>query len=218
MELENRFNSPTRRLLWAVLAGTLLVAVAVAALIYRDASRTVASLGKRHEELLDLSLVVNQIKGLNRLETAAMRVTHVGTLAQSYQLVPNALAGDELTLYSVGDVIAGIDLSQLQPADVRRDPDGSVVIRLPAAMILVSRLDNRQTHIVSRKTGFFRRADQQLESRARQYAEVSIRQEAVRQGILSNAESNGQKRIAELARALGARSVRFEGERGKGKG
>jgi hypothetical protein len=214
MEVENRFNSPSSKVLWAVLSGAILVTLALAVLIYRDATRTVTSLTKPHEETLDLSVVVNQIRGLNRLETAAMRVTHVATLSQSYQLVPNALAGDEVTLYSVGDVIAGIDLSQLQPADVHRDPDGSVVIRLPEPMILVSRLDNRQTHVVNRKTGFLRRADQQLEARARQYAEVSIRQEAVRQGVLQRAQTNGEARISELAHALGARGVKFGGKVG----
>src|SRR5438477_53862 len=84
---------------------------------------------------------------------------------------------------------------------------GLVVVAL---MVLVTRLDNRQTHVVSRKTGLLRRADTQLESHARQYAEQNIRNVAVRQGILQLAKQNAQARIAELAHAMGARSVRFE--------
>jgi hypothetical protein len=207
MKLENRFNSSR---VAVFLFGTAVVVLLVAVLICRDAERAAMALTRSHEELLDLSLVVNQIRGLNRLETAAMRVTHVGTVAQSYTLIPNLLAGDELTLYSVGDVIAGVDLAQLQPDDIRREPNGAIVIRLPAASILVSRLDNRQTHIVSRHTGIFRRADQQLEARGRQYAEISIRNEAVHRGILTLAQQNAQERIASLARSLGARTVVFE--------
>ena len=82
--------------------------------------------------------------------------------------------------------------------------------RLPPAMILVTRLDNRQTQVISRKTGFLRRADSQLETRARQYAEQNIRNVAMREGILKLANENGQARIAELAHAMGARTVRFE--------
>lgn len=212
MKVESRFNSSR---VGIFLLGTAIVVLLVAVLIYRDAERAAAALTRQNEQTLDLSLVINQIRGLNRLETAAMRVTHVGTISQTYTLIPNALAGDELTLYSVGDVFAGVDLAQLQPDDVRREPNGTIVIHLPAASILVSRLDNRQTHIVSRRTGIFRRADQQLEARGRQYAEISIRNEAVHRGILTLAQQNAQQRIASLARSLGARAVAFEERRGR---
>ena len=215
MKVENRFNN---RRVAVFLLGTAIVVLLVAVLIHRDAERAAAALTKPHEEILDLSIVINQIRGLNRLETAAMRVTHVGTISQTYTLIPNLLAGDELTLYSVGDVIAGVDLAQLQPDDVRREPNGTIVIHLPAASILVSRLDNRQTHIVSRRTGIFRSADQQLEARGRQSAEISIRNEAVQRGILTLAQQNAQERIASLAHSLGARAVRFEERTGRGRG
>lgn len=194
----------------AFVAGATVVALALVYLIVRDLHRAVVVAGTPREEIVDLGAIVTRVRGLNRLETAAMRVSHTGSVTQSYRMVPNALGGDEVTLSSVGDVIAGVDLSLLQPGDVRRDPDNVVVIRLPPPMILLTRLDNRQTHVVNRKTGFFRRADTQLESHARQYAEQSIRNVAVRQGILQLAEQNAQARIAELANAMGARRVRFE--------
>src|SRR5258708_19936980 len=143
MKVESRFNNSRAGIF---LLATTIVVLLVAVLVYRDAGRPAVALTKPSEETLDLSLVINQIRGLNRLETAAMRVTHVSTISQTYSLIPNALAGDELTLYSVGDVIAGVDLAQLQSDDVRREPNGTIVIHLPAASILVSRLDNRQTH------------------------------------------------------------------------
>jgi hypothetical protein len=216
MKLESRFNSSR---VTVFLAGVVVVVLAVAILVVRDAERAAANLAKPHDAIVDLALVVNQIRGLNRLETAAMRVTHVATISQTYTLIPDALAGDEVTLYAVGDVIAGVDLSQLQPGDIQRDANGTVIIHLPPSMVLLTRLDNRQTHVVNRRTGVFRRADQQLEARARQYAEQSIRSESVRRGILQTAELNAQARVAELARALGARKVVFEGwkdERSKG--
>src|SRR5258708_11451325 len=212
MKVESRFNNSRAGIF---LLATTIVVLLVAVLVYRDAGRPAVALTKPSEETHDLSLVINQIRGLNRLETAAMRVTHVSTISQTYSLIPTARAGDELTLYSVGDVIAGVDLAQLQSDDVRREPNGTIVIHLPAASILVSRLDNRQTHIVSRRTGIFRRADQQLEARSRQYAEISIRNEAVHRGILTIAQQNAQQRIAGLARSMGARAVAFEERRGR---
>src|SRR5258708_10896966 len=212
MKVESRFNNSRAGIF---LLGTTIVVLLVAVLVYRDAARTAAAVTKPREEILDLSLAVNQLQGPNRLEAAAMRVPHVSTISQTYALIPNALAGDELTLYSVGEVIAGVDLAQLQPDDVRREPNGTIVIHLPAASILVSRLDNRQTHIVSRRTGIFRRADQQLEARSRQYAEISIRNEAVHRGILTIAQQNAQQRIAGLARSMGAKAVVFEERRGR---
>lgn len=191
-------------------AGAGLVIAALVLLIARDVRRVVQTSNVAREENVDISALVTQVRGLNRLETAAMRVTNMGKVTQSYQLIPNSIAGDEVTLYSVGDVIAGVDLSQLQPGDVHLNPDGTLIMHLPPPMVLLTRLDNRQTHVVSRKTGLLRRADSQLESHARQYAEQSIRNVAVRQGILQLAKQNAQARIAELAHAMGARSVRFE--------
>jgi hypothetical protein len=190
-------------LLAAVIAVSLWLAV-------RETREMIGAVNSPQEKQMDLGALVTRVQALNRLETATMRVIHVGTVSQSYQLVPNMIAGDEVTLYSAGDVIAGIDLSLLKPSDVRREPNGTVVIKLPPPMVLVSRVDNRETHVISRKTGLFRRADPQLEGRARQFAEQSIRNEAMRKGILQLAQQNGEARIAELLHTLGFQRVRFD--------
>jgi hypothetical protein len=200
-------NRRTVTLLGLVLGVAILVALWA---VLRETRELVTVIKSPQEKQMDLGTLVTRVRDLNRLETATMRVVHVGTISQSYELVPNALAGDEITLYSAGDVIAGIDLSLLQQSDVHREPNGTVVMKLPPPMILVSRVDNRETHVVSRKTGLFRRADPQLEGRARQFAEQSIRSQAMRQGILDLARSNGEARIAELLHTLGFQRVRFE--------
>ena len=177
--------------------------------VMRQTRKLVSDIGKPREEEIDLGALVTRVQALNRLETASMRVMHVGTIKQSYEYVPNALAGDEVTLYSAGDVIAGIDLSQLKRDDVHREPDGTIVLKLPPPMILISRVDNRETKVISRKTGVFRRADPQLEGRARQYAEQSIRNEATRKGILQLAAQNSELRVGELLHTFGFQRVRF---------
>ena len=164
----------------------------------------------KKEEQVDLGALVTQVRELSRLETASMRVMHVSTITQGYQMVPDALAGDQLTLLAAGDVIAGIDLSLLQQKDVWRDGDGTIVMRLPPSQILITRVDNRETRVLNRKTGLLRKADVNLESRARQHAEQSIRNEAMRKGILPMASQNAEKKIADFLRTLGAQKIRFE--------
>lgn len=176
----------------------------------RQTRRVATEVLTPHEEQVDLTALVTRVRALNRLETASMRVIHVSTITQSYELVPNAIAGDELTFMAAGDVIAGIDLSQLRQEDVRRDLDGTIVVRLPAAQVLVTRIDNRESRVINRKTGIFRRADMNLESRARQYAEQGVRNEAMKKGILPLASQNAEVKVAELLHMFGFQRVRCE--------
>ncbi|MEA2491191.1 MAG: hypothetical protein QOH21_2983 [Acidobacteriota bacterium] len=189
--------------------------VTTGVLVWRLAKKTVQrQILTPKEETLDLTAVVTQVRELNRLETASMRVVHVGTIKQSYNMLPNSIAGDEITFLATGDVIAGVDLARLQPGDIWREPDGTVVLRLPAPELLVSRVDNEQSHVMSRKTGVLRRADIDLETRARQHAEENIRREALRKGILPMAGTNAEKKLADLLHSMGARRVRFVQPRG----
>jgi hypothetical protein len=189
----------------------VIAVIVTAVLLFREIPRRIEeTFTTPKEEEVDLGAVVTRVRDLNRLETAAMRVTHVSTITQSYKLVPNSMAGDELTLFATGDVIAGVDLSRLTQNDIRREADGSIVMRLPSPEILISRLDNRETRVITRKTGMFRRADENLESRARQHAEIGIRQEAMKKGILPLAANNAEAKLAAFIQAIGVKRVRFE--------
>ena len=202
-----------RRTVFVVLGGLLIaaiVAVTTAVFVWQAAKRTVTAVVLTpQEKQIDIATIVTQVRELNRLETASMRVVHVGTITQTYKLVPNALGGDEITFLATGDVIAGIDLSQLRQEDVWRSPDGTINLRLPPSQILVSRVDNEQSRVLTRKTGVLRRADIDLETRARQHAEANIRAEALKRGILNLAADNGEKKMAELLRTLGFMRIRF---------
>src|SRR5947209_8493805 len=183
---------PALALLLGAFAIVLLFIAGAAWFIAHRIEQMAVRATTRKEEALDLGSLVTRIRDLNRLETASMRVVSVSTVRQTYDLIPNALAGDELTLYSAGDVVAGVDLALLKPEDVYRDADGTVVVHLPPPQVLVSRIDNRATHVIDRRTGVFRRADVGMEGRARQYAEQNIRNEALRKGILPLAQKNAE--------------------------
>lgn len=195
----------------ATVAAVLVLVVAIDGwLVWRHAGQTIAHIAEKKEEEVDLTSLVTRVRDLSRLETASMHVVHVGTLTQSYEMVPNALAGDEITFFATGDVIAGVDLSQLKQQDIRREADGTITVRLPPSQILVTRLDNRESRVITRNTGVLRRADTHLESRARQYAEQGIRIEAMKKGILPMASQNAEVKVGELLHTLGFRKVRFE--------
>lgn len=202
-----------RKTIFLTLGVAALIVAMMAAtgvMVWRLARRTVErEILTPQERVVDLTSLVTQVRELNRLETASMRVVHVGTITQSYKVVPNALAGDEITFLATGDVIAGIDLSQLKPEDVWRSPDGAINLRLPPPQVLVTRVDNKESRVINRKTGVLRRADIDLETRARQHAEENIRAEALKKGILPLASQNGEKKLAELLRTLGFERVRF---------
>ncbi|HEX7808195.1 MAG TPA: DUF4230 domain-containing protein [Thermoanaerobaculia bacterium] len=203
----------TRRTLTFVLGGLLIaaaIAVTTTVVVWRMARRTVMQeILKPQEKTVDLAAVITQVKELNRLETASMRVMHVGTITQSYKMVPDAFAGDEITFLATGDVIAGIDLSKLQKQDVWRSPDGTINMRMPAPEVLVTRVDNAKSRVLTRKTGMLRRSDVDLETRARQHAEANIRTEAVKNGVLRIAAESGEKKMAGFLNTLGFEKVRF---------
>lgn len=179
---------------------------------WRAATRVPAALVEKavakEETTLDHGAVVTRIQQLARLETAAMRVMHVSTIRQSYGVVPQTLAGDELTFVGVGDVIAGVDLGKLRPEDVTVE-GRSVILRLPPSEILLTRLDNQKSHVANRSTGMLRRRDPGLETRIRQTAENGIREEALKRNILELAERNAEERLAALLRSLEFESVRI---------
>jgi hypothetical protein len=211
-----------RRTILITLGGlfiAMLIAVTSGFLVWRMAKRTfVTEVLTPQEQVVDLASLVTQVRELNRLETAAMRVMHVGKVTQSYKMVPNSIAGDELTFLAEGEVIAGIDLAQLKPEDVWRSPDGTVNVRLPQAQVLVTRVDNTKSRVLTRSTGVLRRQDVDLETRARQHAEQNIHDEAIKRGVLKMAGDNGEKKLADFLHAAGIEKVRFVSGFGTGGG
>lgn len=196
-----------------MLGAVILVTAGGVFVAWRMTKKAVESVFTRaltkKEETVDLASIITEVRALNRLETASMHVMHVSTTTQTYDLVPDAIAGDQLTFLAAGDVIAGIDMSLLKKDDVWRQPDGTVVLRLPPSQVLVSRVDNRESRVISRKTGVLRRADVNLESRARQRAEQEIRNEAVRKGILNLASQNAELKLAEFLHTTGVQKIKF---------
>src|SRR5882757_9920811 len=63
--------------------------------------------------------VVQRIQKLNRLETVVYSLDTIVEGSRSSAVLPDLLAGDRILLVVHGQSIAGIDLSQLKPEDVK---------------------------------------------------------------------------------------------------
>jgi hypothetical protein len=140
-------------------------------------------------------VVVERIQRLNRLETVV-------------PVLPELLGGDRLLLVVHGQSIAGIDLSQLKPEDVRIDAaTHGIHVTLPPSQIFVTSLDNQHTRVYARTTGLLVPADQNLESDTRARAQQQLQQAALSDGILDAARRNARATITTLLSSLGFQQV-----------
>ncbi|MGC1461183.1 MAG: DUF4230 domain-containing protein [Terracidiphilus sp.] len=150
--------------------------------------------------------VVEKIRQLSRLETVEYSLDKIVEGNHQSAYLPDFLAGEKLLLVAHGEVIAGIDLGQLKAGDVVVNGD-TVHVRLPAAQILTTRIDNGRTRVYSRTTGLLVPSDPNLESEVRLTAEQQIAQAALDDGILDKARQNARTSVTALLYGLGFRTV-----------
>jgi Protein of unknown function (DUF4230) len=150
--------------------------------------------------------VVRQIQQLQRLETVSYTMDKIISGEHANAYLPKFLAGDRLLLVVHGEVVAGINLATLQPADVQVQGQ-NVSIHLPAAEIFSTRLDNAKTKVYSRDTGLFSSPDPNLESEVREEAERQLQQAALQDGILKTASDNARSTISGMLQGFGFKQV-----------
>jgi hypothetical protein len=151
--------------------------------------------------------IIRQVQSLARLETIQYTVEKVIT-AEVNQGVLGPLFGDKLLLVAHGNVIAGIDLNEIQSTDLWLEGD-VLKARLPAAEVFSATLDNQQSYIYDRTTGLLTKGDPGLETAARQIAEQEIRKAAETDGILELAQQNAEAYLERLFNTLGYLKVEF---------
>jgi hypothetical protein len=152
--------------------------------------------------------VVRQIQQLQRLETVSYTMDKIISGERNNAYLPKFLAGDRLLLVVHGDVIAGVDLGKVQPADVSVR-GRTISLRIPAAEIFATRIDNTRTRVYSRDTGLFSTADPNLESEVREEAERQLQQAALQDGVLKTADQNARTTLSRMLTGLGFEQVEF---------
>jgi hypothetical protein len=157
--------------------------------------------------LPDPITVIHEIRSLARLETIQYTMEKVIT-AEEGQGTLGFLFGDKLLFVGHGTVIAGIDLARLRPEDLWVK-DNVLYVRLPPAEIFVVDIDNEKSYVYNRDTGILTKGDNNLEKTARIAAEKEITKSALDEGILKQAQENGENYMSRLLRGLGYPEVVF---------
>ena len=152
--------------------------------------------------------VVDRIQRLQRLETVVYTMDKIVTGAKENRVLPDFLAGDRLLMMVHGEVVAGIDFSNLKPGDVKVDGK-QIQLHLPTSQIFSTRLDSAKTRVYSRQTGLLVPTDPNLETQVRQEAERQLQEAALADGILSTAQQNAASTITSLLQGLGFEKIDF---------
>jgi hypothetical protein len=219
-------NKEKNLLPWILVIGVLVVmiasAVGVVLTIQRTTQRAVQPVSEMTSELgtqvarilhptptvlPDPVTIINQIRPLARLETIQYTVEKVIT-AEVGQNSLAPLFGDRLLFVGHGYVTAGIDLKYISSKDLVVE-DGMIKITLPEAEIFDATLDNDKSYVYDRETGLLTHGDINLETTARQAAEDQIRQAALDDGILAQAQANAETFMQSLLNKLGYTQVYF---------
>ena len=157
--------------------------------------------------LPDPVTIINQIRPLARLETIQYTVEKVIT-AEVGQGSLAPFFGDRLLFVGHGYVTAGVDLKNISSQDLVVE-DGMIKVSLPNAEIFDATLDNDKSYVYDRDTGLLTHGDINLETTARQAAEDQIRQAALEDGILAQAQANAETFMQTLLNKLGYMQVSF---------
>jgi hypothetical protein len=145
--------------------------------------------------------VVMQIRRLARLESVAYSMDKMVSGDREGRILPAFLTGDRVLLEVHGEAVAGVDLTQLTPADVQVT-GRSIHVRLPPAEIFTVALDDAKTHVYQRQTGLLVPVDPSLEGEVREQAAGNLRQSALDAGILATAHQNACSTVTKLLLGL----------------
>jgi hypothetical protein len=150
--------------------------------------------------------VVRQIQQLQRLETVTYTMDKIISGERDNPYLPKFLAGDRLLLVVHGEVIGGVDLAKVQPADVVVHGQ-SITFHVPQSEIFSTLIDNARTRVYSRDTGLFTSPDPNLESEVREEAERQLQQAALQDGILKTADQNARSTLSSMLKGFGFSQV-----------
>jgi hypothetical protein len=156
------------------------------------------------------AVVLKQVQTLSELITVKYVMEKVEVLADPPENPIRRMLPDDshVILVAHGIVKAGVDLAQLKPEDLSVSGK-KIVVSLPPAHITDAYLDDKQTQVVERNTGFLREFNKDLEQTARKNAVDDIRHAARTSGILQEADQRAQLQLKSLFLQLGFQQVEF---------
>jgi hypothetical protein len=202
-------------LVLGVFLGVIFVGSMGALLLSRHSGRALlsqmwsAATGRNLTIDVNQPTVVDRIQRLQRLETVVYTMDKIVSGSRVSPIFPDFLAGDRLLMLVHGEVVGGIDFSNLKPGDVKVEGK-QVHLHLPAPQVFSTRIDSAKTRVYSRQTGLLVPTDPNLETQVRQEAERQLREAAMAEGIMRTAQQNGISTITSLLQGLGFEKIDFE--------
>lgn len=159
----------------------------------------------------DSVMVLNEVNSLARLETASYSFQDVLRSERNGDTLFGVF-GESLIFVAYGEVVAGVDLSQLEDEDVQVTGPSSVMIHLPASEIFFTNLDNDRSYVADRDVGILTSADAQLETKVRQLAESRMKEAALGSGILDLSQRNAEEFMITFLENFGFEEIIFTDE------
>ena len=158
---------------------------------------------------VDAPALVQQIQRLNELVTVKYSIQKIIGLKE--EKVP--FGSESVLLMVQATVLGGVDLSTLQPGDVKVSADNSVTIKLPQPQPLHVFIDDSKTRVWDHTKTWWTPwvpFNPELEQQARRDALEAVQAAALEMGILKDARKNAETTISSFLRTTGVLKVSFE--------
>lgn len=155
---------------------------------------------------LDQAAVVKEMQSLSRWETTTFTIEKIITAETGGNSLQQFFFGDKLLLIAHGKVVAGLDFGRVQPSDVTINGK-DITVKLPPPEIFFIIFEGDKTKVFDRQTGLLTKGDKDLEQKARQAAELSIREAACQAGILPQAKTSAEQQMTKWLNVLGFERV-----------
>lgn len=171
---------------------------------------------KPPEEKVDIrTVVVKQMRGASELTTAVFTMEAVVPAQSDRKLGEYTIGQTNLLYVAYGEVRAGVDLEELESADVTPSEDGTqVTLKLPSPKVLDKKIDVERSEVYDYNRGFLNLGPDrapQLQGLAQQEAVDRIERAAVcEQNILGQANDRAELVITKLLMSAGFEDVIIE--------
>ena len=162
-------------------------------------------------QINDPHLIIKQMSAVSELTTSVFVMDAIVPTSSARKL-GNVVLGETKLLYLArGEVKAGLDLSKIEPQDIRIKED-SITIKLPAPEILDRKIDVTKSQVYEYDRGFLNLGPDvapQLQTQAQLYTLKQIQQNACEQKILEQANEKAVTLLTQLMTNAGYSNIRI---------
>ena len=138
-----------------------------------------------------------QLKGLNQLNCAQSTIQTIITTEDTARFLGFPIASTKLLYIALGEVRAGVDLSETDISQI--SISDSVIVSIPQARVLDSKIDIGRSYVYDvRESMFFAPEITPLQSEAQQEALNRIEKAAIETGLLDLANQNAAEIVKRL--------------------